>query len=536
MSKHIHQLQNNLGVVQKRTRTGNAVIKYPRFSEIKYPEKYFHSILQLFLPYRVDSHLKPSQFETFEEFYKSGCVKLVRDLECVKTIVDNNRNKFEANIESMEDVEQYLNKFGLQEDAWALICPETEAQRLECQSEKNVATEDSEDELAIPDLKSDKRDDLGYCIEPHGACLPRKEARGLMRIMNDEQSQVFYTIRQWCIDKVNGGNPKPFHIFLTGGAGTGKSHVIKCIYNESIRLLQRMNHNPDDVSVLLTAPTGVAAFNINGSTLHSALSITTDISLPYKPLGEEKLSTLRNKLATLHILIIDEISMVDQKMMCYIHGRLRQLKQTRTQCAFGNVSILAVGDFYQLPPVKGKSLHHKTVESSLWHDNFKVFELKEIMRQKDDMMFTQLLNKLRVKKKKEKLSDEDTAILKACETGEDMNDALHIYPTNKQVNKYNLQTMHGKCPESMCIEAKDYEKDGSGQLKLREKPLQSERTLCRSLWIGVGARVMLTRNINVSDGLVNGAFATVVGIEMLQDKSGPKCIRVAFDNESVGAK
>ena len=76
-----------------------------------------------------------------------------------------------------------------------------------------------------------------------------------------------------------------------------------------------------------------------------------------------------------------------------------------------------------------------------------------------------------------------------------MNDALHIYPTNKQVNKYNLQTMHGKCPESMCIEAKDYEKDGSGQLKLREKPLQSERTLCRSLWIGVGARVMLTRNI-----------------------------------------
>ena len=128
-----------------------------------------------------------------------------------------------------------------------------------------------------------------------------------------------------------------------------------------------MSHNPDDVIV--------AAFNINGLTIHSALSITTDMSLPYKPLGEEKICTLRNKLDQLQILIIDEISMVDQKMFCYIHERLRQIKQTRSQCAFGNVSVVAVGDFYQLPPVKGKSLHHYAVESSLWHDNFKKVEL-----------------------------------------------------------------------------------------------------------------------------------------------------------------
>ncbi len=86
--------------------------------------------------------------------------------------------------------------------------------------------------------------------------------------------------------------------------------------------------------------------------------------------------------------------MVDQKMLCYIHGRLRQVKQTRSQCAFGNVSVVAVGDFYQLPPVKGKSLHHNALESSLWHDNFKKVELNEIMRQKDDFKFTEVLNKL----------------------------------------------------------------------------------------------------------------------------------------------
>ena len=43
------------------------------------------------------------------------------------------------------------------------------------------------------------------------------------------QSQVFYKIRQWCLDKVNGKNPEPFHMFITGGAGTDKSHLIKCI-------------------------------------------------------------------------------------------------------------------------------------------------------------------------------------------------------------------------------------------------------------------------------------------------------------------
>ena len=48
----------------------------------------------------------------------------------------------------------------------------------------------------------------------------------------------------------------------------------------------------------------------------------------------------------------------------WFDGRLRQIKQTRSQCAFGNVSVVAVGDFYQLPPVKGKSLHHYAVESS----------------------------------------------------------------------------------------------------------------------------------------------------------------------------
>ena len=309
--EHVHQLQNGLGYIQKRTRTNGAVIKYPRFCATKNPERYYHSILQLFLPHRVDAHLKPPHFETYEEFYNAGNVKLHKSkIFPVKFVVENNRKRFEADIESMDDAEEYLAKFGPQEDAWALICPESEAQRDECLDAKSQVEEENEDECAIPDLQSDKKDERSYNIEYNKAKIPRGEAQCLMRSLNVKQSQVFYKIRQWCLDKVNGKNPEPFHMFITGGAGTGKSHLIKCIYNEAVRLLGRMSHNPDDVSVILTAPTGVAAFNINGLTIHSALSITTDMSLPYKPLGEEKISTLRNKLDQLQILIIDEISMV----------------------------------------------------------------------------------------------------------------------------------------------------------------------------------------------------------------------------------
>jgi len=94
--------------------------------------------------------------------------------------------------------------------------------------------------------------------------------------------------------------------------------------------------------------------------------------------GDER--TLQAKLSSLQILIIDEISMVDHKLLAYIHGRLRQIKQCHDFSPFGNVSIIAVGDFYQLSPVKGIGRHAENV-LILWADHFLFAELTEIMRQ-----------------------------------------------------------------------------------------------------------------------------------------------------------
>ncbi|XP_078794017.1 uncharacterized protein LOC144987963 isoform X2 [Oryzias latipes] len=138
-----------------------------------------------------------------------------------------------------------------------------------------------------------------------------------------------------------------------GGAGTGKSHLIRAIQYEATRLLSPLCLQPDAVSVLLTAPTGIAAYSLKAATIHTTFGIGTEFRLPYSPLGEEKLNSMRVKYHDLQILIIDEIPMVDHRLLTYIHGRLRQIKQTGDFSPFGKVSIIAVGDFYQFYQICG---------------------------------------------------------------------------------------------------------------------------------------------------------------------------------------
>ena len=105
---------------------------------------------------------------------------------------------------------------------------------------------------------------------------------------------------------------------------------------------------------------------------------------------------MRCKLSKLMLLIIDEISMVGPNMLLEAHKRLQQTKgvtSDSTTCTFGGVSVLAVGGLYQLPPIGQPALLDKVTDSyaqlyksgSLWQDKFTMFELCEIMRQKDEI-------------------------------------------------------------------------------------------------------------------------------------------------------
>ena len=184
---------------------------------------------------------------------------------------------------------------------------------------------------------------------------------------------------------------------LHGGAGTGKSHVLKALYQGLYRLL---NKNPgqqtNNLITLLVAPTGKAAYNITGHTIHCAFHIPANQSLStYSKLSWDTLNTLRAKYINLKWIISDEISMVSNNMLKYINFRLQEIKSNSQ--LFGGINIIAVGDFYQLKPVKEQFIfedyreNYGPLATNLWNENFKIYELTEIMRQKDDKKFAELI-------------------------------------------------------------------------------------------------------------------------------------------------
>ena len=163
-------------------------------------------------------------------------------------------------------------------------------------------------------------------------------------------------------------------MIVSGTAGTGKSYLIGCFKE----LLQD--------KVRLLAPTGVAAFNIHGCTLHSVLRLPMKGEL--KKLEADALRHLQDCLAGVEYIIIDEMSMVGRKIFGQID---HQLCQAFPQCAdqvLGGHSCLLFGDFGQLPPVMDLPLYMSVSRSSIsdlgcsaYQTFDKAIVLTQVMRQ-----------------------------------------------------------------------------------------------------------------------------------------------------------
>lgn len=105
--------------------------------------------------------------------------------------------------------------------------------------------------------------------------------------------------------------PDPFHLFLTGGAGVRKSHLVRTIV-QTVNILFAVNLHTVDTHVLVCAPTGAAAYNISGVAYHSAFLLPFHVtnSDDYIPLSTEKLAVLKEAFSTVKLIIIDEVSML----------------------------------------------------------------------------------------------------------------------------------------------------------------------------------------------------------------------------------
>lgn len=128
------------------------------------------------------------------------------------------------------------------------------------------------------------------------------------------------------------------------------------------------------------------------------------------------------------------------------------------------------------PPVKQRKDERLYKDSPVypvdyWVDLFKVVELNEVMRQREDIQFANALNSLRTRVLKQPLSEETNSILNDC-IREGPDDVLHVYSTNNEVNEFNLTMLRKSCNDLVEIDAQDFTKERStGKLILRNKPL-----------------------------------------------------------------
>ena len=144
------------------------------------------------------------------------------------------------------------------------------------------------------------------------------------------------------------------------------------------------------------APTGVAAININGTTINTALAIPKESGYNLPAMSDQKKTQFRLSLSCLKRVIIDEISMVGNTTLLHIHQRLNDIFGTPNSLLFAGISIIVVGDLCQLPPICRKFVFepYKNDAYNLYHPwkVFKLIELHKIMKQKDDQAFVELLN------------------------------------------------------------------------------------------------------------------------------------------------
>ena len=345
------------------------------------------------------------------------------------------------------------------------------------------------------------------------------EAR--LKQLTPDQHKVFQVIKS-AFD----GKQCPFHLFVSGGAGVGRSILIDVIV-DYLRLFTSQCSGIDPVAVC--APTGVAAFNVKGKTVHSLFRLPVShsrLNTQYQELPSRILAMARREFHNIHTIIIDEVSMVGYDMLEFIHKRLTVLK--RNDALFGGINIIAVGDFFQLRPVRNRYAFENI---DIW-SYFKPYLLTQNMRQRTDSSYLALLSRIRTGIVTEANITTLQSRLITSYISQQTAHILHIFPTIKQVQQHNEAIQSTLPYECFTIHAKhifsDHDLSPQEQVSHNHLPLDDRDAggLLNILRLSINTRVMLLRNLNTHYGRVNGAIGTVRSI---YEENGLYTVKVQFD-------
>ena len=320
------------------------------------------------------------------------------------------------------------------------------------------------------------------------------------------------------------------NVFLTGEAGTGKSTILREFREKCTR------------ECVFLAPTGIAAINVGGATLHSFFQLKPGLLTPdsLEEIGSKSRRALIRKVKT---IVIDEISMVRSDVFDAIDRRLRSLARGGNGLRpFGGKQMILVGDFFQLPPVvKSKTEDtylrkelggYYAFQTPLWkRAEFHCVFLKTVHRQQNDNLFLSILNHLRhgELERRDILPEGTTEPLNVLEAltrlcvGQPPLDPEPVYlcTTNREA-----QTMNALQKNRLDGEEFSFNAVVRGKFPERDYPTPA------LLELKLGARVMTLNNKRTPDGAfeyVNGEIGVIEAI----DGSFPPTVSVRLDNGKV---
>jgi ATP-dependent exoDNAse (exonuclease V) alpha subunit len=270
------------------------------------------------------------------------------------------------------------------------------------------------------------------------------------------------------------------HVFVTGRAGTGKS-----------TLLSHLTANTEK-SFAVCAPTGVAALNVGGVTIHSLFTFPLGL-LGEVDIGKHLSRRTRDVLKALDMLVIDEVSMVSADLMDAMDRAMR-IARGRRNLPFGGAQVVMFGDPYQLAPVPPRDPQERAYmaenyqsgwffDAHVWRDaGLERFELSEIFRQADSN-FKEILNAIRDGSVSQEMLD---VLNKAGNRFPPHSDVIKLATINETVNSVNHQRIALIESEPKLFRATYSE--GAANAFGRVLPAETD------LYLKVGAQVMFIKN------------------------------------------
>lgn len=484
---------------ERFTKRKNArVIRFRNYDMTQDLNEYKREMVTLHLPFRD---------EETEILADLKFVKLYNDHE---ELILKRRREFETNLNLLETIELYKK-----------LCREEEnlndGDPLHVPADRQPEP-DPLQELYNADVNRDIRDaavdKLGVIAKKRENLMPTERFVGLMRMTNQKQHELLVHV----IHNILTENRKPLQIFVTGPAGCGKTFAIKLIMD----IYNRFSYTDGYYNAYITcASTGKAAVEIDGVTVHTALSISPGKK---RSLSDEVRQQYQSLFRYVQVLIIDEVSMVSAEMLFQIDDRLKTITGN-FNTNFGGIDIIMIGDLRQLPPVRATPIYKQSklqrmVGPTLWH-GLKYFAFDEVMRQAD-REFSGILTKIG---DGSVLSAEELNLIESRFVSKDEADRLcpfgvRLFYSNQSVelhNKSRLNLEENKIisvATDVLIGCQGAQQTAFVRQEYHKKSIIDTGGLPYEIIFVSGKFYMLTTNIDVSDGLANGAMGKLVHIEL----------------------